>query len=54
MGLLDLAERKGAEGDFKEAENYYKVTVTIINNNTVLVLAACFHSADIGRRTTIL
>jgi hypothetical protein len=29
MGLLDLAERKGAEGDFKEAENYYKVTIII-------------------------
>jgi tetratricopeptide (TPR) repeat protein len=29
MGLLDLAERKGAEGDFKEAENYYKEELRI-------------------------
>jgi hypothetical protein len=40
MGLLDLAERKGAEGDFKEAENYYKVTIIIIINNTV---RSCFN-----------
>jgi len=24
MGLMDLAERKGAEGDFNQAERYYK------------------------------
>jgi hypothetical protein len=29
MGLLDLAERKGAEGGFKEAENYYKEELRI-------------------------
>ena len=40
MGLLDLAERKGAEGDFKEAENYYKVTI-IINNNCARSMFPC-------------
>lgn len=36
MGLLDLAERRGAEGDFKEAEKYYKVVETSITLRIML------------------